>query len=165
MRLDSVIDLYNSAFTLLDDYDHQCVKKPEGNKNKYILEYDECRTFIDNMRFVNDSNVFGVEKEKGKLEGILASINQSAFGEELYTSIEEKASNLLYFIVKDHPFVDGCKRIAAGLFLLYLSKNYDSELTISNGALAAITLLVAHSKPEEKETMISIIMNILFHKL
>ena len=167
-ELKNIIDLYTNALTLLDNYDHQCVSKPEGNKAEYILNYDECRIFINNMKFVNDSNVFGVEKVVGQLEGILASINQTAFGEEVYKSLEEKAANLLYFIVKDHPFVDGCKRIAAGIFLLYLSKNAllsKSKLAISNGALTAITLLVAESKPEEKEIMIRIIMNILFNKM
>lgn len=167
-ELKNIIDLYTNALTLLDNYDHQCVSKPSGNKADYVLSYEECRTFINNMRFVNDSNVFGVEKVKGQLEGILACINQTAFGEEVYKSLEEKAANLLYFIVKDHPFVDGCKRIAAGLFLLYLSKNAilsKNKLTISNGALTAITLLVAESKPEEKEIMIRIIMNILFDKM
>lgn len=120
------------------------------------------------MRFTHDSEVFGVEKENGKLEGILTCINQTAFGEEIYKSLDEKAANLLYFIVKDHPFADGCKRIAAGLFLLYLSKNAllsQNKLAISNGALTAITLLVAESKPDEKEVMIRIIMNILFEKM
>lgn len=120
------------------------------------------------MRFTYDSEVFGVEKENGKLEGILACINQTAFGEEIYKSLDEKAANLLYFIVKDHLFADGCKRIAAGLFLLYLSKNAllsQNKLAISNGALTAITLLVAESKLDEKEVMIRIIMNILFEKM
>ncbi len=167
-ELKNVIDLYTNALTLLDNYDHQCVTKPSGNKAEYTLKYNECREFINNMRFTNDSKVFGVEKTKGQLEGILACINQTAFGEEIYKSLEEKAANLLYFIVKDHPFVDGCKRIAAGIFLLYLSKNAllsKSKLTISNGALTAITLLVAESKPEEKEVMVRIIMNILFKKM
>ena len=167
-ELKNIIDLYTNALTLLDNYDHQCVSKPSGNKADYVLSYEECRNFINNMRFVNDSSVFGVEKSKGQLDGILACINQTAFGEEVYKSLEEKAANLLYFIVKDHPFVDGCKRIAAGLFLLYLSKNAmlsKNKLTISNGALTAITLLVAESKPEEKEIMIRIIMNILFNKM
>ena len=166
--LKNIIDLYTNALTLLDDYDHQCISKPSGNKAEYILEYNECREFINNMRFTNDSQVFGVEKSKGQLEGILACINQTAFGDEIYKSLEEKAAHLLYFIVKDHPFVDGCKRIAAGLFLLYLSKNSllsKNKLTMSNGTLAAITLLVAESKPEEKEVMIRIIMNILFEKM
>lgn len=167
-ELKNIIDLYTNALTLLDNYDHQCVSKPSGNKADYVLSYEECRNFINNMRFVNDSTVFGVEKTKGQLEGILACINQTAFGKEVYKSLEEKAANLLYFVVKDHPFVDGCKRIAAGLFLLYLSKNAmlsKNKLTISNGALTAITLLVAESKPEEKEIMIRIIMNILFDKM
>lgn len=167
-ELKKIIDSYTDALMLLDSYDHQRVSKPKGNEATYVLEYDECREFINNMRFNNDSNVFGVEKEKGILKGIIASINQTAFGEEIYKSLEEKAANLLYFIVKDHPFVDGCKRIAAGLFLLYLSKNAllnKHSLTISNGALTAITLLVAESKPEEKEIMIRIIMNILFEEM
>lgn len=167
-ELKNIIDLYTNALTLLDDYDHQCVSKPSGNKAEYVLNYNECRAFIDGMRFTNYSEIFGVEKVKGQLEGILACINQTAFGEEVYTSLEEKAAHLLYFVVKDHPFVDGCKRIAAGLFLLYLSKNAllsKNKLAISNGALTAITLLVAESKPEEKEIMIRIIMNILFNKM
>ena len=167
-ELKNIIDLYTNALTLLDNYDHQCVSKPSGNKAECILSYDECRNFINNMRYVNDSSVFGIEKSKGQLEGILACINQTAFGDEVYKSLEEKAANLLYFVVKDHPFVDVCKRIAAGLFLLYLSKNAllsKNKLTISNGALIAITLLVAESKPEEKEIMIRIIMNILFNKM
>lgn len=167
-ELENIINLYTNAFTLLDNYDHQCVEKPKGNKAEYTLTYNECRTFIAGMRFIHDSNVFGVEKHQGQLEGIIACINQTAFGEEVYKSLEEKAANLLYFIVKDHPFVDGCKRIAAGIFLLYLSKNAlltKNKPSISNGALTAITLLVAESKPEEKEVMVRIVMNILFNKM
>ena len=167
-ELKNIIDLYTNALTLIDNYDHQCVEKPRGNIAEYILKYNECRNFINNMRFTNDSNIFGIEKSPGQLEGILACINQTALGEEIYKSLEEKAANLLYFIVKAHPFIDGCKRIAAGLFLFYLSKNAllsINKLTISNGTLTAITLLVAESRPEEKEIMINIIMTILFNKM
>ena len=167
-ELENIINLYTNALTLLDNYDHQCVPKPIGSKENYALEYNECRKFIDNMRFNNDSKLFGKEKNKGQLEGILACINQTAFGEDVYNSLEEKAANLLYFIVKDHPFVDGCKRIAAGLFLLYLSKNAllnKSKLVISSGALTALTLLVAESDPKEKEIMVRVVMNILFNKM
>lgn len=153
---------------MLDNYDHQCVSKTNGNKANYVLNYNERREFINHMRFTHDSEVFGAEKENDKLEGILACINQTAFGEEIYKSLEEKAANLLFFIVKIHPFVDGCQRIAAGLFLLYLSKNAllsQNKLAISNGALTAITLLVAESKLDEKEVMIRIIMNILFENV
>ena len=97
-----VIDLtksYSDALKLLDDYDHQCVSKIEGNKSEYILSYEECRSFINDMRFSKDSSVFGLEKQQGQLEGILSCINQTAFGEEIYTSLEEKAANLLYFII------------------------------------------------------------------
>ena len=167
-ELENIINLYTNALTLLDHYDHQCVPKPIGSKENYALEYNECRKFINNMRFNNDSKLFGKEKNKGQLEGILACINQTAFGEDVYNSLEEKAANLLYFIVKDHPFVDGCKRIAAGLFLLYLSKNAllnKSKLVISSGALTALTLLVAESDPKEKEIMVRVVMNILFNKM
>ena len=91
------------------------------------------------MKFSNTSNVFGVEKQKGKLEGILAYVYQNVFGREVYPSLEEKAAHLLYFLVKDHPFVDGCKRIAATLFLEFLNKNHilikEGNLRISNDAL------------------------------
>lgn len=115
------------------------------------------------MKF--NSSVFEIEKEKGKLEGILAAIYQNVFGEELYPSIEEKAANLLYFIIKDHPFADGCKRIGASLFLEFLNKNnhliIDGKQIISNSALVAITLMIAESRPEEKETMVRLVMNFL----
>ena len=167
-ELSNIIELYTQSLLLLDDYDHQCISKPEGRKEVYVLGYDECREFINNMSFGCDSSLFGVEYERGRLNGILAAINQTAMGEEMYSSIEEKAAHLLYFIVKDHPFIDGCKRIAAGLFLLYLSRNNllnSREYIISNGALTAITLLIAESRPEEKEIMVRIVMNILFNKM
>ena len=115
------------------------------------------------MKF--NSSVFGIEKEKGKLEGILAAIYQNVFGEELYPSIEEKAANLLYFIIKDHPFADGCKRIGASIFLEFLNKNkhliIDGKQIVSNSALVAITLMIAESRPEEKDVMVKLVMNFL----
>ena len=159
----SVIETYSNALSLLDDYDHGTISKPKGNGSIYELTYKECRDLIDSMKF--NSSVFGVEKEKGKLEGIIASIYQNVFGQELYPSIEEKAANLLYFIIKDHPFVDGCKRIGASLFLEFLNKNnhiiIDGKQIISNSALVAITLMIAESRPEEKETMVRLVMNFL----
>ena len=109
--------------------------------------------------------VFGVEKEAGKLNGILAAVYQNVFGTEVYPSIEEKAANLLYFLIKDHPFADGCKRIGASIFLEFLNKNnhlfIDHRQIISNSALVAITLMIAESRPEEKETMVKLVMNFL----
>ena len=159
----SVIETYSNALSLLDDYDHGTISKPKGKQSIYELTYKECRDLIDSMKF--NSSVFGIEKEKGKLEGILAAIYQNVFGQELYPSIEEKAANLLYFIIKDHPFADGCKRIGASLFLEFLNKNnhliIDGKQIISNSALVAITLMIAESRPEEKETMVRLVMNFL----
>lgn len=158
-----VVSKYTDALTLLDDYDHQTLKRPKGNDTVYRLSYDECRKLIDSMAF--NSDVFGVEKEKGKLEGILAAIYQNVFGVEVYPSIEEKAANLLYFLIKDHPFADGCKRIGASIFLEFLNKNNalfkDERQIISNSALVAITLMIAESMPTEKEIMVTLVMNLL----
>ena len=159
----SVIETYSNALSLLDDYDHGTISKPKGKQSIYELTYKECRDLIDSMKF--NSSVFGIEKEKGKLEGILAAIYQNVFGEELYPSIEEKAANLLYFIIKDHPFADGCKRIGASLFLEFLNKNkhliIDGKQIVSNSALVAITLMIAESRPEEKDVMVKLVMNFL----
>lgn len=159
----NVIETYANALSLLDDYDHGLLSKPEGTNSIYRLSYQECRELIDKMKF--NSDVFGVEKEEGKLNGILAAVYQNVFGQELYPSIEEKAANLLYFLIKDHPFADGCKRIGATIFLEFLNKNnhliIEGTPIISNSALVAITLMIAESRPEEKETMISLVMNFL----
>ena len=159
----SVIETYSNALSLLDDYDHGTISKPKGKQSIYELTYKECRDLIDSMKF--NSSVFGIEKEKGKLEGIIASIYQNVFGQELYPSIEEKAANLLYFLIKDHPFVDGCKRIGASIFLEFLNKNkhliIDGKQIISDSALVAITLMIAESRPEEKDVMVKLVMNFL----
>lgn len=159
----NVIETYANALSLLDDYDHGLLSKPEGTNSIYRLSYQECRELIDKMKF--DSDVFGVEKEEGKLNGILAAVYQNVFGQELYPSIEEKAANLLYFLIKDHPFADGCKRIGATIFLEFLNKNnhlvIEGTPIISNSALVAMTLMIAESRPEEKETMVSLVMNFL----
>lgn len=161
----SVVEAYSNALTLLDDYDHGTIPKPDGIASIYHLTYEECRELINSMKYGNFSDVFGVEKEEGKLNGILAAIYQNVFGTELYPSIEEKAANLLYFLIKDHPFVDGCKRIGASIFLEFLNKNkhliIDGKQIISDSALVAITLMIAESRPEEKETMVKLVMNFL----
>lgn len=158
-----VVNEYTKALDLLDDYDHQCLRRPNGSDTLYRLSYEEVRKLIDSMKF--NSDVFGVEKEKGKLNGILEAVYQNVFGTEVYPSIEEKAANLLYFLIKDHPFADGCKRIGASVFLEFLNKNNalmrNGKQVISDSALVAITLMVAESRPEEKETMVTLIMNFL----
>ncbi len=164
-ELSEVIKTYTNALDLLDDYDHQRLEKPKGNETIYKIEYIEARRIIDSMKFNNDSNLFGVEKENGKLNGILEAVYQNVFGTELYPTIEDKAAHLLYFLVKDHTFADGCKRIAATLFLEFLNKNKrlvkNGKLVISNNTLVAITLLTAESKPDEMEIIINVIMHLL----
>ena len=162
----SIIQEYSKALELLDNYDHQVVIKPEGlKKDTYQLTYEECRELIASMSFGLSSTIFGHEKSEGALKGIVDSIYQSAFGEDAYPTVEEKAANLLYFIVKDHPFIDGCKRIAASIFIYFLNQNNllfrDGKKIISESTLVAITLLLAESKPEEKEIMVKVIMNFL----
>jgi prophage maintenance system killer protein len=159
------VNLYTDALVLLDQYDHQSLKKPNGNKPVYRITYEDCRNMINHMEDSFSSDVFGVEKETGKVEGILAAVYQDVFGGEVYPSLEEKAANFLYFMIKDHPFADGCKRIAASLFLEFLDKNEalirDGQKVISDGALVAITLMIAESNPEEKDIMTTLVMNLL----
>ena len=163
--LTSVINEYTKALDLLDDYDHQTLQKPKGAKADYVLTYKEAREIINLMKFSERSSVFGVEKEEGKLEGILGQIYQNVFGKELYPTVEEKAAHLLYFLVKDHPFADGCKRIAATLFIQFLYRNNalykNNKQVISNEALVAITILTAESNPNEMEIIVKLIMNLL----
>lgn len=159
------VNLYTNALMLLDQYDHQSIKKPVGNKAIYRITYEDCRNMVNEMEDSFHSDVFGVEKEKGKVEGILAAVYQSAFGKDAYPSLEEKAANLLYFMIKDHPYADGCKRIAASLFLEFLVRNnvlYEKgQKRISDGALVAITLMIAESDPKEKDIMVNLVMNLL----
>lgn len=164
-ELSKVINEYTRALDLLDNYDHQTLVKPKGEKAAYVMSYQEAKDIIDSMKFNEMSNVFGVEKEQGKLNGIIEQVYQNVFGQELYPSIEEKAAHLLYFLVKDHPFADGCKRIAATLFINFLFRNNhlyrNNKQIISNEALVAITILTAESNPNEMDLIISLIMNLL----
>ena len=159
------VNLYTEALQLLDQYDHQSLEKPEGTAPVYRITYDDCRLMINHMEDSFKSDVFGVEKEPGKVEGILAAVYQDVFGGEVYPSVEEKAANLLYFMIKDHPFADGCKRIAASLFLEFLGRNNalikNGHKIVSDSALVAITLMIAESNPKEKEIMTKMVMNLL----
>ena len=160
-----VINEYTRALDLLDNYDHQTLTKPKGEKSAYVMSYQEAREIIESMKFNDMSDVFGVEKEQGKLNGIIEQVYQNVFGQELYPSIEEKAAHLLYFLVKDHPFADGCKRIAATLFINFLYKNNhlyrNNKQIISNEALVAITILTAESNPQEMDIIVKLIINLL----
>ena len=158
----SVIERYSTALDLLDSYDHQNMLRPSGNESTYVLTYEECKNVIATMRFGNESDLFGKEKDDS-FKGSIGNIYQSFAGVEIYTSLEEKAANLLYFVTKNHSFYDGNKRIAATMFLYFLDKNgalfVDGQKLIDDHTLVALTIMVAESKPDEKEMMISVIMN------
>ena len=160
----SVVESYSTALDILDDYDHQTLAKPRGNRATYVLTYDECRSVIDKMTFVSDSNLFGNEKDDS-FKGSIGAIYQSFDGKDLYPSLEEKAANLLYFVTKNHSFSDGNKRIAATMFLYFLNKNgalfVEGSKRIADFTLVALTIMIAESKPEEKEMMVNVIMNCL----
>ena len=160
----SVVESYSAALDMLDDYDHQTLAKPRGNEATYVLTYDECRSVIDKMKFVSDSDLFGNEKDDS-FKGSIGAIYQSFGGKDLYPSLEEKAANLLYFVTKNHSFSDGNKRIAATMFLFFLDKNnalFAGETKrIADYTLVALTIMIAESKPEEKEMMVNVIMNCL----
>ena len=160
----SVVESYSAALDMLDDYDHQTLSKPKGNQATYILTYDECRSVIDRMKFVSDSDLFGNEKDDS-FKGSIGAISQSFDGKDLYPSLEEKAANLLYFVTKNHSFSDGNKRIAATMFLYFLDKNkalfFEGTKRIADYTLVALTIMIAESKPEEKEMMVNVIMNCL----
>ncbi|MBR3255785.1 MAG: virulence protein RhuM/Fic/DOC family protein [Clostridia bacterium] len=159
-----VIGSYSKALDLLDDYDHRTLKKIKGNTDNRIIKYTECMDIIHKLKFNEKSDIFGIERDKG-LESIINNIYQSFSGQEIYKSIEEKAANFLYLIVKNHVFIDGNKRIAATLFIYFL--NYygilfkNGKRLIDNNTLAALTLLIAESNPKEKEIIIDLVTNFM----
>lgn len=159
-----VIGSYSKALDLLDDYDHRTLKKIDGSKDARKIKYEDCIEIINKLRFNEESNLFAIERDKG-LSSIINNIYQSFDGKDVYKSIEEKASNFLYLIVKNHTFIDGNKRIAATLFIYFLNfynilyKN--NKQVIDNNTLAALTLLIAESNPKEKEVIIDLVMNFL----
>lgn len=159
-----VIQKYSKALELLDSYDHQTMERPKGNAATYELTYEECMDVISHMRFGAESDLFGKEKDDS-FRGSIGNIYQTFAGQELYPSLEEKAAHLLYFVTKNHSFLDGNKRIAATMFLYFLDKNgvlfIDDEKLIDDHTLVALTIMIAESKPEEKEMMITVIMNCL----
>lgn len=159
-----VIQKYSKALDLLDSYDHQTMERPEGNVATYELTYEECMDVISKMRFGAESDLFGREKDDS-FRGSIGNIYQSYAGQELYPTLEEKAAHLLYFVTKNHSFLDGNKRIAATMFLYFLDKNgvlfAGGEKLIDDHTLVALTIMIAESKPEEKEMMITVIMNCL----
>ena len=160
-----VVNAYSTALDLLDGYDHQTIEKPKARGRSVELTYEECRRFIDSMKFAADSPLFGNEKD-GSFKSALGAVYQSFGGKDLYPSSQEKAANLLYLVTKNHGFSDGNKRIAAGLFLYFLKRNKlllrkDGTKRIADHTLVALTVMIAESKPQEKELMVNIVMTFL----
>lgn len=165
-----VITDYESALDILDDYDHQRVRGLKlPPKEAFAIEYNEALRVIEQMRLkFGGSSLFGLEKDSS-LRSSLAAVLQTFDGKDLYPSLEEKAAHLLYFLVKNHSFVDGNKRIAAALFLWFMEKNRllyrpDGIRQIANTTLVAVTLMIAESKPEQKELLTRLVANLLHDK-
>jgi len=162
-----VIDEYSKALNILDDYDHGRLAVPKGTKkSRYKLTYEEARKIIETMRKkFKDSSLFGQEKDES-FKSSIGAVYQTFNGKDVYSTVEEKAAHLLYFVTKNHSFVDGNKRIAAAIFVCFLQNNSilfrkDETRRIEDNALVALTLMIAVSKSSEKDTMIKVILNVL----
>jgi len=166
MTFVNIIAGFSEGLRILDDYDNERLDSAGiTEKAAVVICYEECRGIIGQIRDEFNSPLFGKEKDES-FKSSIGQIYQSFGGKELYPSIEEKASMLLYLIVKNHSFVDGNKRIAATLFLYFLDKNSmlygeDGRALIDGNTLASITLMIAESNPSEMETVKRIIMSIL----
>lgn len=160
-----VISEYTKALETLDKYDHHQIEKPKGNINtEQRIQYEDCLKVIDEMPFKQDSDLFGRERDQG-LASVINNVYQEFGGQQIYPSIEEKACNFLYLVVKDHIFLDGNKRIGATLFLYFLNfyglLRKEGKNRVEPETLVAITLFVAQSNSKEKDVVIDLLMNIL----
>ena len=163
-----VIADYSYALDILDDYDHQRQIKGDISKTKVQpIAYDEAIFAINEMRKKYGApELFGKEKD-ASLKSSLQTVFQTFEGKDLYPSLEEKSANILYFLVKNHSFVDGNKRIAAFIFIWFLDRNdflynkEDGSKRIADNALVAITLMIAESNPDERETIVNVIVNLI----
>ncbi len=159
-----VIGTYSKALDLLDDYDYKAVKKAKGSVDARQIKYEDCIEIIKELKFNEKSDLFARERDKG-LQSIINNVYQSFDGKDVYKTIEEKAANFLYIIVKNHTFIDGNKRIAATLFIYFLNFYHllykEDRQIIDNNTLVALTLLIAESNPKEKEIIIDLVTNFL----
>ncbi|PIP19447.1 MAG: cytochrome C biogenesis protein CycH [Candidatus Omnitrophica bacterium CG08_land_8_20_14_0_20_41_16] len=167
MGLLEVISDYNYALGLLDDYDYNRLKVSHTSKEeKFILSYEAALRVVEKLKEkFGGSDLFGVMRDKS-FESSISSIYQTFSGKDLYPSIEEKAANLFYFIIKNHSFVDGNKRIAASIFLWFLDENCilykgDGLKRIADNALVALTLMIAESKPSERDVIVMLVVNLI----
>lgn len=164
-----VITEYSRALDILDDFDHQRLIIPKGTKRaKFELTYEEALNIIEAMkRKFKDSGFVGQEKDKS-FKSSISAVYQTFDGKDVYPTVEEKAAHLLYFITKNHSFIDGNKRIAAAIFICFLQRNNillrkDGSRCLDDNALVALTLMVASSKSSEKDTMVKVILNLLVY--
>lgn len=159
-----IISEYSKALNSLDDYDHRIIHKMNGTVSDKVITYDDCINIINLLRFNNESKLFALERNRG-LEAIIKNIYQTFDGKDIYETLEEKAANFIYMIVKDHVFVDGNKRIAATLFIYFLQFYKiiykEDKFVIDNNTLVALTLLIAQSNPREKDVIVDLIVNFL----
>ena len=164
-----IVSRYTKTFLLLQRYDEGLLTDPIGTMGGVTPSYEKAKQLIANLKTdlmsrgeAND--LFGIERDDGLL-AILGNLNQSVFGEPAYPTIERKAAHLLYFIIKNHPLSDGNKRTGALLFVDFLNRNNtlikNGQPIINDIGLAALALLIAESKPKQKETMIRLIENML----
>ena len=165
--LAQVISEYTRALDFLDDFDHEKLSVPKGTKKaKFELTYEKAREIIEAMKKkFKDSDLVGQEKDKS-FRSSIGAIYQTFEKKDVYPTVEEKAAHLLYFVTKNHSFIDGNKRIAAALFVCFLQKNSimlrkNGEKRIDNNALVAVTLMIASSNPKEKDMMVKVIINLL----
>jgi len=160
-----VITDYAYALTTLDRFDHGTLAIEQITRPvPYVMSYEAAMEIVNAMK-TEFGGLFGLEKDQG-LKSALGAVYQTFDGEELYFSIEEKAANLLYFVVKDHAFSDGNKRIGAALFITFLAGNgrlyrADGSKRLADNALVALTLLIAESRPQDKETIIKVIVSLI----
>jgi len=161
---------YAKTLTLLEEYDKGGLKETKGVKDEYVLKYEDCKKVIVELKKnliekKEASEMFGNERD-GSFEGIIKGLYQTFGGKELYPNREDKAAHLLYLVIKDHPLSDGNKRTGAFLFVYFLDKTNclyrkSGERKINDNALTALALLIAESKPKEKEVMIKVVKNLL----
>ena len=161
---------YSKTLTLLEKYDKNKLNKIKGKKSKFVLEYEVCLNIISELKKnlidkKEASDLFGNENNN-KLESVVKNLYQTFAKKELYRNIKEKSANLLYLIIKDHPFTDGNKRIASFLFVYFLDRNNylykkSGEKKINDNALTALALLIAESNPKEKDQMVALITQLI----
>ena len=165
-----VITDYSFALNILDQYDYQTLKIDDtSGKGVFAFSYEEAILLIGKAREIHgNSSLFGNEKDDS-FRSSISAIFQTFDGVDLYPSIEEKAAHLLYFITKNHSFTDGNKRIAAMLFLYFLDMNgilynFKGNKRLQDNTLVALTLMIAVSNPEDKNTMVNVIVNLINKK-